>query len=129
MRVHVALLALCLVLSVPAAARASVASGQQQGQDLIAQLQARTKACADLSADDFDHIGEYVMGQALGSTSLHQAVNDRMRLMLGQQGETRMHELMGQRYAGYTRETTGYGGMMGGASMMGATTAAMVSAR
>jgi hypothetical protein len=119
MRVRVALLALCLVLSVPAAARGSLAGEQQQGQDLITQLQARTKTCADLSADDFDHIGEYVMGQVLGSTSVHQTMNDRMRLMLGQQGETRMHQLMGQRYAGCTRGTTGYGGMMGSAGMMG----------
>jgi hypothetical protein len=48
--VRVGLLALCLVPSI-SAARASVAGEQKQGHDLIAQLQARTKACADLSDD------------------------------------------------------------------------------
>ena len=119
MRVRAALLALCLALSIPAAARASLADEQQQGRDLITQLQAETKTCADLSASDFDHIGEYVMGKLLGSTSVHQSMNDRMRLVLGQTGETRIHQLMGQRYAGCSRETSAQGGMMGGTGMMG----------
>ena len=57
------------------------------------------------------------MFRALGSTSLHQAMNDRMIAMLGEQGESRMHQLLGARYAGCSTSsgaTGGYGTMMGG---------------
>lgn len=100
MSLRAVVLTLLLLLAVPATAAASPADEQRQGQDLAARLQAGTTTCDQLSASDFDHIGEYVMGRALGSTSVHQAMNDRMRLMLGDQGEQRMHELMGRRFAG-----------------------------
>ena len=117
MRTRLALITIGLALLIPAAARASLAGEQQQGQNLIAQLQAGTTTCRALSATDLDHIGEYVMFRALGSTALHQAMNDRMIVMLGEQGETRMHELLGSRYAGCSTSSGaagGYGTMMGG---------------
>ncbi len=116
MRIRIALLALAVLLLAPAVAFASLADEQRQGQALVTQLQARAKTCDDLSAEDFDHIGEYVMSRALGSTTLHQAMNDRMRLMIGDQGEQRMHQLMGQRIAGCT--TAGSGGVAMGPGMM-----------
>jgi hypothetical protein len=122
MRTRLALITIALVLLIPGAASASLAGEQRQGQNLIAQLQAGTTTCRALSADDLDHIGEYVMFQALGSTTLHQAMNDRMRAMLGEQGESRMHQLLGARYAGCSTRTggiAGSAGMMGGSGMMG----------
>jgi hypothetical protein len=122
MRIRLTLLAICALLLVPGAAHASLADEQRQGQDLIAQLPAGTRTCGDLSAEDFDHIGEYVMSQALGSTSLHQAMNDRMTQMMGARSESRMHELLGQRYAGCNvaaGAASGYGGMMGSGMMGG----------
>lgn len=122
MRIRLALVTVGLALLLPAAANASLAGEQRQGQSLIAQQQAGATTCRDLSADDLDHIGEYVMFRALGSTSLHQAMNDRMTAMLGEQGESRMHQLLGARYAGCSPSTTaagGYGGMMGGGGTMG----------
>jgi hypothetical protein len=83
MRLRLSLLTIALVLLIPAAASASLANEQTHGQQLVAQLHAGTKTCSALSAADLDHIGEYVMFQALGSTTLHQAMNDRMRAMLG----------------------------------------------
>jgi hypothetical protein len=77
-----------------------LADEQRQGDELVAQLQAAARSCSDLSAADFDCIGEYVMGRALGSVSAHQVMNGRMRLMLGQGGEQRMHELTGRRFTG-----------------------------
>jgi hypothetical protein len=47
------------------------------------------------------------MARVLGSRSVHQAMNDRMRRMLGQQGETRVRRLMGRRYTGCARGTAG----------------------
>jgi hypothetical protein len=122
MRLRLAFLTIALVLLIPAAASASLADEQTQGQNLIGQLNAGTTTCSALSAADLDHIGEYVMVRALGSTTLHQAMNDRMRAMLGEQGETRMHELLGARYVGCSTHTGGIAGgagMMGGSGMMG----------
>ncbi len=70
MRIRVALLALSMLLLIPAAAQASLADEQRQGGDLIAQLQAGTKNCRHLSADDFDDIGEYMMAARRGRPSL-----------------------------------------------------------
>jgi hypothetical protein len=122
MRTRVALLAAFVMLVLPASALASLADEQRAGQALIAQLHAGTKTCRDLSAEDFDHIGEYAMFRALGSTSLHQAMNDRMTTMLGEQRESRMHQLMGERYTGCSAGSSGaagYGGMMGSGMMGG----------
>jgi hypothetical protein len=121
-RLRLSVLAIALVLLIPAAASASLAGEQTQGQTLIGQLHAGTKTCSGLSAGDLDHIGEYVMFQALGSTTVHQAMNDRMRAMLGEQGETRMYQLLGTRYAGCSTRTGGIAGstgMMGSSGMMG----------
>jgi hypothetical protein len=124
MRPRVALIItiVALLLLIPATASAALVDEQRQGQGLIAQLAAGTKTCRELSANDLDHIGEYVMFRALGSTALHQAMNDRMTLMMGEQAETRMHQLLGARYAGCSTRglgIPGYGTMMGGAGMMG----------
>ncbi|MBV8713035.1 MAG: hypothetical protein JOY56_14700 [Solirubrobacterales bacterium] len=61
------------------------------------------------------------MFRAVGSTSLHQAMNDRMTLMMGEQAETRMHQLLGARYAGCRTSQLGIGGgpMTGAGGMMG----------
>jgi hypothetical protein len=60
------------------------------------------------------------MGRVLGSTSAHQAMNDRMRLMIGEQGEQPMHQLMGARFAGCsTSGAIGGNGSMMGPGMMG----------
>lgn len=83
-----------------------LAGKQQQGQNLIAQLQSGAKTCRDPSADDLDHIGENLMFRALGSTTLHQPMNDRMIAMLGEHGESRMHQLLGAQYAGCTTSST-----------------------
>lgn len=120
MRSRVALVALAVLLLVPASAPASLLGEQRKGQQLIAGLQAGTRTCGQLSANDFDHIGEYVMFRALGSTTLHQAVNRRMIAMMSEQGESRMHQLLGQRYTGCSSDSRSgaYGamgpGMMGG---------------
>jgi hypothetical protein len=109
---------LAVLLLIPAVALASLADEQRQGGALVAQLRSGATSCGDLSAEDFDHIGEYVMGRALGSMSTHQAMNERMTLMLGERGEQRMHQLMGERFAGCAA-TSGAGGSVMGPGMMG----------
>ncbi len=122
MRIRVALVSLALILLVPSAALASLADEQRQGQALAAQLQSGAKSCNELSAEDFDHIGEYVMGHFLGSIAAHEAMNERMRLMMGDQAEGRMHQLMGARFAGCAVPGSAggsYGPMMGQGMMGG----------
>lgn len=116
-RVLLALLAL-LVLA-PAAASASLADEQRQGSYLAAELRSGSKTCDELSRKDFDHLGEYVMGRLLGSTNAHQAMNERMRLMMGERAEERMHEFMGQRFAGCYDHSTSSGASGMGPGMMG----------
>lgn len=113
-----ALVALTLVLFAPSTALASLADEQNQGRELAGQLRSGAKTCGDLSADDFEHIGEYVMGHMLGSTSAHQAMNDRMRLMMGDQGEERMHQLIGKRFAGCANGSANNSGTAMGPGMM-----------
>jgi hypothetical protein len=118
---------MALLLAAPAGALASVADEERQGGELVAQLRAGDKRCDDLAAQDFERIGEYVMGRMVGSTRTHEAMNERMRQMMGERAEQRMHELMGRRYAGCATGAGAAGtpmgpGMMGGdwgSGMMG----------
>jgi hypothetical protein len=119
MRIRIALISLTLLLIAPGAAFASLTGEQSQGSDLAAQLQSGAKTCGDLSADDLEHIGEYVMGRALGSTAAHEAMHERMGLMIGQQGEERMHQVMGARYTACASGSTAPGGTAMGPGMMG----------
>ncbi|HEX6458858.1 MAG TPA: hypothetical protein VF032_08080 [Thermoleophilaceae bacterium] len=118
MRLRIALFCLVLAVIPPSAASAAPRTEQAAGGALVAQLRSGSKTCSDLSRTDLDHIGEYAMGRALGSTALHQTMNERMQSMLGDAGETRMHQLMGARFAGCA--PAGGNGMMGGGYSMGA---------
>ena len=103
-------------------ALASVAAEQQAGRALAQQVQSGQRSCDSLSAADLDHIGEFVMGRTIGSSSVHEAMNARMIAVIGAQAESRMHQVLGARFAGCTTSTRNggaYGPMMGGQGMMG----------
>lgn len=40
------------------------------------------------------------MGQSIGDTARHLAMNEMMKRMMGEQGEAQMHTVMGKRYSG-----------------------------
>jgi hypothetical protein len=97
-------LAGCLVLAVvavlvPATAPANLTGEVQQGQRLLELLHSGQKRCSDLSADDFELIGEYAMGRYLGSAASHEAMNRHLTWMLGRQAEQRIHMALGYRYS------------------------------
>ena len=122
---HRALLGLILLLVVVAAASAAGASAATSladevaaGEALSARLQAGQVGCAQLSDDDFDHLGEYVMNRMVGSLARHESLNARMTAVMGADNEARMHVLMGQRYAGCLGTGTAGAGAMG-PGMMG----------
>jgi uncharacterized membrane protein len=119
-----ALVAALLALTALAAAPAMGAtSEEQQGAQLLRNLQAGKVTCTSLTRDNFERIGEYVMGRMLGSSAAHAAMNRQITLMMGSGGETQAHVFMGQRFAGCTtgRAPVAFGAMMGmmGAGMMG----------
>ncbi|MGE5408511.1 MAG: hypothetical protein ACM3NV_07855, partial [Syntrophothermus sp.] len=83
-----------------AIAGSTLAHEEQQGQRLAESLSSGEKQCSDLSADDFELIGEYAMGRYLGDEATHEAMNRRMSAMMGEVGEQRMHMALGYRYSG-----------------------------
>ena len=116
--------ALLLVATVFAAAATPALAGLKDevaaGGAIAKQVQAGTVDCAKLSGSDFEHLGEYVMEQMIGSRAAHAAMNQRMESMMGTAATDRMHQLLGRRYAGCTSGAAAVPGMMGGGMMGGA---------
>jgi uncharacterized membrane protein len=92
------LLAAALVL--PAAASAGVAQEEQEGQRIAESVRSGARECSDLSSDEFDLVSEHAMGRYLEDTAAHEAMNDHMVAVMGEQGERRMHIALGHRYIG-----------------------------
>lgn len=96
-------LPLALVLGLAFAAPAlgdSVATEQAQGAQVLAQVQHGTLSPKDLTGDEYQTVGEYLMGRALGSTQLHQRMNTLMDEMMGSSASDAMHTYLGKRYLG-----------------------------
>lgn len=71
---------------------------EAEGKEIWDALQAKQKACADLSEENFGALGEYFMGKMMGSS--HSAMNQMMVNMMGEEGEEQMHVVMGKRLSG-----------------------------
>ena len=125
-------LALGLTFAAPALAD-SVAAEQAQGAQVLSQVQHGAFSPKGLTSDQYQNLGEYLMGQALGSTQLHQRMNTLMDEMMGSSAADQMHIYLGKRFLGvsvtppsrYTRLYGLMGVMMSGyrgsalAGMMG----------
>ena len=104
---------------------------EQEGKQFLDKLNNKTVTCSQLKDADFEKIGEYFMGQSIGDTSRHIAMNEMMKSMMGEQGEEKMHVVMGKRLSGcdtsaaFPSQGTGFMPMMqmmmggGGNPMMG----------
>lgn len=113
-----------LVLTALAAAPAMGTAGEeQQGAQLLRSLQTGKEKCTSLTTDNFELIGEYVMGRMFGSSAAHDAMNRQMVSTMGNSGESQAHVFMGKRFAGCAtgQAPAAFGAMMGmmGAGMMG----------
>jgi hypothetical protein len=96
-------LPLALVLGLTFAAPAladSVAIEQQQGAQVLAQVQHGKLNPKALTSTQYEHLGEYLMSRALGSTQLHQRMNALMDEMMGSSASDAMHIYLGKRYLG-----------------------------
>lgn len=130
-------LPLSLVLGLAFAAPAladSVAAEQAQGAQVLAQVQHGALSPKNLTTDQYQVVGEYLMGRALGSTQVHQRMKTLMDEMMGSSASDQMHIYLGKRFLGVSvtpssRDSQLYGlmgSMMSGyhgselAGMMGA---------
>jgi hypothetical protein len=80
-------------------ASASTAQEERQGAEALRELEAGGVSCAELSDEQFEHIGDYAMGRMMGATAGRQ-----------------MHEVLGRRFSGCCGGAlpAGLGRMMGG---------------
>lgn len=78
----------------------TTAQDELAGKAIFDKLQSKITTCGALTDDDFDVLGDYYMGQQLGSTAAHEAMNDRMVSMMGETQEKQMHIFLGKRLSG-----------------------------
>ena len=91
---------------------------EQEGKQFLDNLNNKTVTCAQLKDADFEKIGEYFMGQSIGNTSRHMAMNEMMKIMMGGPSEEEMHSAMGKRLSGCDSSTAFPSQRGGGNSMM-----------
>jgi len=96
-------------------------SPDARGADLLAAIERGDTECSDLDGEDYTAIGELAMGRMVGSPKAHEAMDELIARMMGESGLTRMHDVMGQRFAGCGQPglPSGFGQMMGLMGMMG----------
>ena len=93
---------LVIVLAIAAAAPAvaSAASEQQQGAQVLSEVQARKLQGTKVTSAQYQHVGQYLMGRALGSTQRYEAMDSLMDRMMGQSVSDQMYQYMGEHYLG-----------------------------
>lgn len=101
------------------------AQEEAEGRALWDRLRLKQVECKNLSDDNYEVLGEYFMGQSIGDSQRHAAMNQMMAGMMGEQGEKQMHIAMGKRLSGCDPSATlpansqTMMNMMMGGSMMG----------
>jgi len=88
---------------------------EAEGKEIWEKLQAKEITCAELADENFGSLGEYFMGQMMGDA--HEAMNNRLIQMLGEEGEEQMHIAMGKRMSGCDPNASLPQNMMGGGMM------------
>lgn len=88
---------------------------------VLSEFESGKLQCNDASAEDFERVGEYVMGRMLGSTNSHEAMDELMSRMMGSDDEPQIHEAMGRRFTGCGggQLPSGFSRMMGAFNAMG----------
>lgn len=110
--------AILALVGVGSASGSASVGAEQQGARLLQRVQVGEQKCQQLSRDEFESIGEYVMGRMVGSTARHEAMDEQIRTTRGAAGEAQAHVFMGQRFTGCATGAVpaAFGSMMG---MMG----------
>jgi len=71
---------------------------EAEGKEILGKLQSGELDCGELTDENFGSLGEYFMGQMAGDS--HEAMNNMMTAMLGEEGESAMHVALGKRMSG-----------------------------
>lgn len=79
---------------------------QNAGQAIYKDLQNGKTSCQKLSNDNYEKLGEYFMGLSAGSTENHVYWDQRVQQMMGDQGDTQMHIVWGERGSGCLANAT-----------------------
>jgi hypothetical protein len=98
-------LALSVTLAAPALAD-NVTAEQALGGQILAQVQHGKLNPRSLAGAQYQDLGEYLMGRALGSTQLHRRMNTLMDEMMGPNASDQMHIYLGKRYLGVSAAPT-----------------------
>ncbi len=99
---------------------ASISEGEVRGKAIWDKLESKQSVCANLVDNDFELLGEYFMGQMIGSS--HAVMNQMMEQMMGEKVADQMHVVLGKRLSGCDTTAaypTGSWGFMPMMSMMG----------
>lgn len=107
------------LLSAPVAS--ATPQEEKQGSQILSELESGKLKCSEVSASDFELVGEYTMGRMFGSPSQHEAMNQMMSQMMGARGEESVHTTMGRRFSGCGggQLPARFGQMMGAVNAMG----------
>lgn len=85
---------------------------ESEGKTIWEQLQNKSLSCQSLTNDQYDLLGEYLMGQSIGDIKNHVIVDERMKAMMGENGETQVHINWGRTgsgcFNGQTSSMMGY---------------------
>lgn len=76
------------------------AKEEAEGKTIWEKLQTKQLECNALTDENYQALGEYFMGKAIGNTQRHAAMNQMMIGMMGEEGEEQMHVVMGKRISG-----------------------------
>ncbi len=120
-----AIFGLCLVgfliAAWPGSASGSIASEEQQGQQVLDAVNNGDRTCSQLSRNDLEVVGDYVMGRMVGSTKAHEQMDALMERTMGARANQQMHTAMGERFTRCGRGSvpSSFGSMMGAMGMMG----------
>ncbi|KKR17435.1 MAG: hypothetical protein UT77_C0001G0263 [Candidatus Daviesbacteria bacterium GW2011_GWC2_40_12] len=68
---------------------------EAEGKEIWDKLQSKQLECKNITDNQYGSLGEYFMGQMMGSS--HEAMNNMMIQMMGEEGEEQMHIAMGKR--------------------------------
>lgn len=82
-----------------------------KGEELWNKLESKEIACQDISDNDFEAIGEYLMERMMGSS--HETMDVMMTKMMGEQNSGQIHAVMAKRMTGCDPQAELSGQQMG----------------
>jgi hypothetical protein len=75
---------------------------EARGMGIFSAIQDKLSDCPKIGDDEFGYMGEYFMGLMMGE--YHEAMDELMENMMGEEGTEAMHEVLGKRLSGCDKE-------------------------